>query len=183
MEFENGSIIWRKEFDSPIFASPQKIPETNEIILAEVTNKVHCLDYLGNIKWTIETGGNIFSSFEFLVKENNEILILFGCHSKKVICLLYNNENVKIDWEVELQSQIYATPKLLRTKNQDFIVCCSTNGYLNLINLETRNIEGTFKLPGEIFSSPAVFQDAAKHSKIFVGCRDNFLYCFNFEHL
>lgn len=179
----NGSILWITKLNTPTFANPQKIPGTNEIILAEVSNKVHCLNYLGQLRWTIETDGNIFSSFEFLIKENNNLLIIFGCHSKKIICLLYDYNKAKMCWEVELQSQIYTTPKLLRTEDQDLVVCCSTNGHLYLINLENRKIEGTLKLPGEIFSSPVVVQDSArKSSQIFVGCRDNFLYCLSFDN-
>ena len=36
-----------------------------------------------------------------------------------------------------------------------------------------------FKLPGKIFSSPIILKNILNELTLFVGCRDNYLYCLN----
>ena len=55
---------------------------------------------------------------------------------------------------------------------QKGVVCiCSTLGGVFLLDLTDGHICGHLQLPGEVFSSPVLFQD-----KVLVGCRDNNLY-------
>ncbi|CRL01498.1 CLUMA_CG014304, isoform A [Clunio marinus] len=177
LNVNQGNLLWTRKFDSPIFSSPQIIPGRKEILIAEVSKRVHCIDFDGNDLWTFDADGHIFSSFAFHNEQEIETKILFGCHDKKLRCLTYQHQNksVAITWSVELQSQIYGSPRKLEINNEIFIVSCTTNGFINFINLSNGDIEHSFKLPGEIFSTPVI------HDKtLFVGCRDNFLYCITF---
>ena len=172
-----GVTIWRKKFENPIFASPQLVPGRNEVLIAEVANVIHCLDLEGNIIWTYKTDGNIFSSFEFQPIISG-MQIFFGCHDRKVRCLnyIFEDNTAVLCWENELQSQIYSTPKIMSINSENFIVSCSTSGHINLLNITNGLIESSMKLSGEIFSSPVVFKN-----QLFVGSRDNCLYCLKFE--
>ena len=177
MNVNVGVTIWKKKFENPIFSNPQLVPGRKELLIAEVANTVHCLDMEGNIIWTYKTDGNIFSSFEFLPIANG-MQIFFGCHDRKLRCLNYTFEDkiAALCWEKELQSQIYSTPKIIAINSESFIVSCSTNGHINLLSINTGVIESSLKLPGEVFSSPVVYKD-----QLFVGSRDNNLYCLKFE--
>jgi acyl-CoA synthetase len=173
----DGATIWSKKLESPIFSSPQIIPGRDEILIAEVSKKVHCIDFKGNSLWSFETEGHIFSSFLFHRVNDDEIKILFGCHDKKLRCLSYNHQrqSTNLAWSTELQSQIYGTPRMIQIKSENFVISCATNGFVNFLKLSNGAIEHSHKLAGEIFSTPVV------HERIlFVGCRDNFLYCIKF---
>lgn len=174
----NGETVWNRKFESPIFSSPQKIPNRNEIVLAEVSRTVHCLDFSGNLLWNFQTEGYIFSSFLFYQPTVEDIKICFGSHDKSLRCLSYNFEkkSVRTVWSAELKSQIYGTPRLVTIKSCDFAVSCATNGQINFVKLSDGIIEHTHKLPGEIFSTPVIVD-----KMLFVGCRDNYLYCIKFK--
>lgn len=174
----NDSItIWRKKFENPFFANPQLVPGHDVVLIAEVADTIHCLDLKGKIIWTYKTDGNIFSSFEFYPIANG-MQIFFGCHDRKLRCLnyIFENKTAVLCWEKELQSQIYSTPKMMSINSENFIVSCTTNGHINLLSITDGLIESSFKLPGEVFSSPVVF-----NNQLFVGSRDNNLYCLKFE--
>lgn len=169
----DGSTIWHKKHDFPIFSSPKIIEGNKAILFAEVMRKVHCIDYDGNELWQFDTNGHIFSSF-LLSSLSDSVKITFGCHDSMLRCINFKNNDSKrtIEWETKLQSQIYGTPKRITVNDQDFIVSCSTNGYVNLIDTVSGKIVKALQLPGEIFSSCLVV-----NGKIFIGCRDNFVYC------
>lgn len=164
-----GMTIWSKKFVLPIFSSPVLID--NVIVFAEVSSAVHCIDLGGNEIWNYKTDGEIFSSFTIEKKSYSEVLIYFGCHDKQLRCLSYHTERKSINllWSVALQSQIFSTPKLC---DNDMIISCTTNGWINMIDRKTGKFVKQLQLSGEIFSSPFIFKD-----KLFVGCRNNNLYC------
>lgn len=170
----NGIPLWTKKFEFPIFSSPQRIPERNEILFAEVVKNIHCVDFKGNEVWNFETGGEIFSSFSFQKINEMEIGIFFGCHDKILRYLKYNchNNSVELTWSCMSKSQLFSTPKLTEG---NMIVSCSTDGHINFINSSTGLIQHYHKLPGEIFSTPLIIG-----RRLFVGCRNNFLYCIEY---
>lgn len=71
-----------------------------------------------------------------------------------------------------MDSTITATPCVLNYDNCTFVVAATTSGNVCLIDIETGVITINFCLPSEIFSSPCVCDN-----KIYIGCRDNNLYC------
>ncbi|KAL7043825.1 hypothetical protein ACKWTF_001675 [Chironomus riparius] len=178
LRINDASKIWNKKYEYPIFSSPQKISHMKAIIFAEVMRKVHCIDYDGNALWKFETDGHIFSSFLFNPINDNNVQIMFGCHDNKIRCIDYDNQGSKVSkkWMTDLQSQIYGTPKIINFNTKNYIVSCSTNGYVNLLNILSGKMESSSKLPGDIFSSPLIHND-----KLFIGCRDNYVYCLSLK--
>ena len=80
---------------------------------------------------------------------------------------------MKIVWRAEVGSGVTASVDVLEEDN--LLVCCTTGGYVNLLDPATGDVVmSTEKFPGEIFSSPVTSGD-----KVLVGCRNNFLYCFD----
>ena len=52
------------------------------------------------------------------------------------------------------------------------VCACSTSGHVYLLDAQKGDILGSMRLPGEVFSSPAVVENL-----ILVGCRDDNVYC------
>ena len=52
------------------------------------------------------------------------------------------------------------------------VCACSTSGHVYLLDAQKGDILGSIRLPGEVFSSPAVVDNL-----ILVGCRDDNVYC------
>lgn len=80
--------------------------------------------------------------------------------------------NYNLLWNISLQSEIFSTPKYLQYLNLDYIVSCTTNGFINICRIEDGTLWSQLKLNGDIFSSPAILNNL-----IFIGCRNNNLYC------
>ena len=57
-------------------------------------------------------------------------------------------------------------------KNYDVVVVCTTRGRVCLLDVADGMLLGECVLEGEVFSSPVVCMD-----KVYVGCRDDNLYC------
>jgi acyl-CoA synthetase (AMP-forming)/AMP-acid ligase II/outer membrane protein assembly factor BamB len=110
---------------------------------------------------------------------------VIGCHDGILRVIQFvSGEILK---EIPCGSVLFASPVCYasRTLNANpvnsFVACATTSGDLlvikNALDLRTNNNDSVqiikTRLPGEIFSSPVVFED-----KIFVGCRDDNFYCF-----
>lgn len=99
-----------------------------------------------------------------IYKENN---IIFNT-------LLHFFINLNLNLRYNCNYQMYSTPFVFRIKNNKFAVVCATcDGQILILSL-LGSLVFIYKLDGEIFSSPIVF-----NSKLFIGCRDNFLYALN----
>lgn len=78
-------------------------------------------------------------------------------------------------WKFETTSTVYATPFVFHShdmEDETLLALISTDGRIWILNAKTGMIEGSGKLPGEVFSSPVVWG-----TKLVVGCRNNFVYC------
>ncbi|XP_052896773.1 beta-alanine-activating enzyme [Anopheles moucheti] len=175
-----GHLAWKQTSSGnvPIFSTPAFLPEYKRIACCSVDGSFGIYDAVKGIKTSNHKfPGNIFSSFEILQQSHERIHFIVGCYDHKVHCIEYiplNGETLLPKWEIEVQSQIYATPCSVG----HYLVVCSTSGWINLIDLNNhrvgnpkRNITATMKMKGELFSTPLSCSTA-----VFVGCRDNFLY-------
>jgi hypothetical protein len=131
-------IDLNQKFESPIFSTPRIIIiDRHELIIAEVSGVVHCIDFVGIFLRTFKTDGHIFSSFLLHQEKEDCMKILFGCHDKKLRCLKYSFETASIDleWETETQSQIYGTPELVTIDPEKHVVSCSKKLFHSLERL------------------------------------------------
>ncbi|GAB0092082.1 Beta-alanine-activating enzyme [Sergentomyia squamirostris] len=181
----NGFISSQIKLNTPIFSTPTVIKFKNanpKIALAEVNGTIHILSLTNNqLKLTgnpFKVSGNVFSKIIKLnpVDEQSEqsALLAFGCHNNCVYCLKIALEEpfLAIQWKTKLNSPVFSTPCSI---NEDYMMCCTTSGFLAIMNSKTGTVESTVQLPGESFSSPVYHE-----GHIFIGCRDNFLYCYTF---
>ncbi|XP_075149915.1 aminoadipate-semialdehyde dehydrogenase isoform X2 [Haematobia irritans] len=178
----NGSFLWKKKLESPIFSSPAIIENTlDELIIAEVNGKIHiCKAESGEKITNFHADGNIFSGITTIDQKqsSHNILILFGCHDGHVYCLEYDftQKHINLNWKISLSSPVYSTPVIVF--NESTIVACSTKGLIVLIDIIKAEIKGSYNLEAEIFSTPSVDDQ----NRIFLGARDNYLYAFQMSH-
>ncbi|XP_018798940.1 PREDICTED: acyl-CoA synthetase family member 4 homolog isoform X1 [Bactrocera latifrons] len=180
----SGELVWLRKCESPIFSTPVIIGEDHSIILAEVSGNVHiCNAENGELMQTFRAGSLIFSALTILKDMGSKGKVLFGSYDKYVYCLRYQNSvekeqrnACKLDllWKNQLESNIFASPLAVSLQDDEYVLCCSTSGLIAVLQVETGEMITKYKLSGEIFSTPCNLGN-----KIFIGCRDNFLYSFS----
>lgn len=114
--------------------------------------------------------------------EGSSVRVFCGSHDKCVYC--WDGHAGKQLWKTPLHSEVYSTPSPCHLSsdtvgvattslpNAACVCACSTSGHVYLLDIRTGHILETLKLPGEVFSSPAVVDN-----HILVGCRDDYIYC------
>ncbi|KAH8395628.1 hypothetical protein KR222_004091, partial [Zaprionus bogoriensis] len=178
----DGSVQWAQKCKHPFFASPVLL-DCSTFACAEVNGQVHaCNVNSGKILATFAAEGNIFSSL--IVKSPpthmGQIFVLFGCIDNHVYCVRCKttggrSASFELHWKLDIGGSVYATPTIITVEpNGNLVFCCSTDGRVVLANLGNGQMQWSDKLPGEIFSSPCYI---ASLRRIYVGCRDNYLYC------
>uniref|UniRef100_A0A182M7Z4 AMP-dependent synthetase/ligase domain-containing protein n=1 Tax=Anopheles culicifacies TaxID=139723 RepID=A0A182M7Z4_9DIPT len=176
-----GHLVWQRtsERNIPIFSTCAFLSEYERIACGSVDGTFRIFKAVAGIETSHHKfPGNVFSSFEILKKSHDRIHFIIGCYDRKVHCIEYlplHGETLLSKWQIEVQSQIYATPCSFGTH---YLVVCSTSGWINLIDISDDrdektecNISEALKMKGELFASPLVYGNI-----VFVGCRDNFLY-------
>ncbi|XP_059051331.1 beta-alanine-activating enzyme [Achroia grisella] len=165
-----NTVAWCGTLGSPVFASPILYDDDKYVVFAEVNGDIHCRTVEKGIKiWKYQgSKGNIFSSL--YVKEVDKLKwqMVFGCHDSNVYSINIKNFQPSLHWKTQLTSPVYSTPCGLSDK---LILAASNDGKICVIDGETGMILADYQLPGETFSSPAVYGDY-----IFIGCRNDHLY-------
>lgn len=103
--------------------------------------------------------------------------LYFGCYDHclyELECL--ENNLVTCSKRIEFDSPIFGTPHLFCGLDKCLCLVTSVKGVLYIFDMKGNKIIADFKLGGEVFSSPVLFS-----KYIFIGCRDNFIYCLNFN--
>lgn len=163
---DDGQILWTYNSNSPIFGSPTFLnPNKNLIIWPNVTGKIFCVCCdSGLFKWEFQCDGHIFSSLK--IKDNK---CIFGCLDKCVYILDVSCEECKLVHKFRLDGGVSSTPFIVDGKT---IATATNSGVLYILDLETKSIKKIHDLREQVFSSPFVCDN-----RIYVGCRDNNLYC------
>jgi len=165
LDYEDGCSVWEIKLSHPVFGSP--LFTGAAVVVPSVNNSLYSLaPHDGSIIWTLRSDGPIFSS-PILVNDK----ILFGCHDAKVYCV---EAPGNLNWCVELGGMVAGA---VDCNTRGIVGCCTTDGTLYALKLEDGTILKSFKLGGEIFSSPLMVED-----KVVVGSRDNFLYSTEIEY-
>uniref|UniRef100_A0ABM5GI35 Beta-alanine-activating enzyme isoform X1 n=2 Tax=Pogona vitticeps TaxID=103695 RepID=A0ABM5GI35_9SAUR len=162
-----GNRIWKHFCGKPIFSSPHC--DKNYVFVGCVDGNLYCFNHSGEKVWQFSSNGPIFSSpcVSSCASE-----IFFGSHDCCAYCC---NKEGQLVWKFETTSAVYATPFVFHSHDSEdktLLAVVSTDGRIWILNTKTGFVEGTEKLPGEVFSSPVVWGSA-----IVVGCRNNFVYC------
>ncbi|CAH0560356.1 unnamed protein product [Brassicogethes aeneus] len=170
LEEKTGKILWTYSLKSPIFGSPSIIE--SKIMLASVTGVIHCLTNTGEPLCNYKVNGNIFGSL--VVYENT---IIFGSHDNFLYNFEIKNNKFVLINKLNLGFAISSTPYLFSYQSKNLLVASNNKGNIHIVDLGSFVSLIDMYLPGDSFSSPVVFKD-----NIFIGCRDNNLYCLSLEN-
>jgi acyl-CoA synthetase len=140
----------------------------------------------GQLLWTVVTCDQIYSSPVVRVVEEFALLMI-GTHGRKAVCYKGDvglRSRPSLHWETSSPSEVFAVPmtttlscgragdEFALTNDSDLLTLfCATEGKVMMVSLEEGSIIGELSVGGEIFSSPAVWNDL-----IVIGCRNNQLY-------
>lgn len=119
--------------------------------------------------------GHIFSS---LKPNNQNSAAYFGSHNSCLYRLHFDNDQVQIVNIIQLDSEMSSTPFVYEFSDRTFVICVCNTGVIYVVSAATNSIIFRKQLPDVSFSSPYVFD-----KKIFIGCRDNNLYCIDIESI
>lgn len=198
----NGNTKWKQNFGKPLFTSP--CIASNGVVVGCVDGGLYSLNHDGSQVWKLDTNGQIFSSPISLFSNQDNEIIVCGSFSHFVFCCFTNGY---VKWKTNVHYKIYASPcsnfkfqdnfqtsiskdehkrEFSHEANQSqnkcynklFIAVCATDGNLQILCENCGFVLTNYKLPGEVFSSPILCG-----KKIFIGCRDDKIYCLKFEDL
>ncbi|XP_065356367.1 beta-alanine-activating enzyme [Calliphora vicina] len=180
IQAETGVIKWCQKLDTPIFSTPTKLQTSNEcfLILAEVKGQISiCNEENGEKLNAFQTQGNVFSGITLHHPHNEDhTFIIFGCHDKHVYCLDFHHlsKELCLLWKFSLNAAVYSTPIVISNR---FVMSCSTQGLMVLLDAVKGALVASYDLKAEVFSTPICLKDCY----IYVGSRDNYLYAFELE--
>ncbi len=63
-----------------------------------------------------------------------------------------------------------------QNSQEHYVVCCGTQGQIEILDLLSGRSVCSYTVPGEVFSSPVVCGN-----KLIIGCRDDNVYCFQLQ--
>nr|XP_034968206.1 beta-alanine-activating enzyme [Zootoca vivipara]XP_034968207.1 beta-alanine-activating enzyme [Zootoca vivipara]XP_034968208.1 beta-alanine-activating enzyme [Zootoca vivipara]XP_034968209.1 beta-alanine-activating enzyme [Zootoca vivipara]XP_034968210.1 beta-alanine-activating enzyme [Zootoca vivipara] len=164
-----GNEIWKSFCGKPIFSSPHCNKDC--VCVGCVDGNLYCFSHFGEKKWKFSSNGPIFSS-PCISHFSSDIF--FGSHDNFTYCC---STEGNLLWKFETTSTVYAIPFVFHhhaLQDETLLAVASTDGKIWILNAKTGLVEGEEKLPGEVFSSPVVWG-----TTIIVGCRNNYLYCFD----
>ncbi|MGB9168554.1 MAG: PQQ-binding-like beta-propeller repeat protein [Nitrososphaeraceae archaeon] len=160
---KEGKEEWKVQIPGDIFSSPC-VCDGKIIVVGSLDSKIYAIDLRGNIIWTFNTGGSIWSSPS---TNNQEIFI--GSDD----CFLYNFDlNGNLNWKTMLEGKIRATPTLMKSTNYLFIG--THNGIMYCLDRSDGSIKWKYQIGKPILSSVATSKD-----HIFFGCSDKCIYSLN----
>jgi outer membrane protein assembly factor BamB len=167
IDTDGGKQIWGYEIPGDVFSSPCLIDDMI-IVVGSINNAVYALEgYSGNIRWKLETGGEVWSSPSY---NGNEIFI--GSDDGFVYCLDIDG---KLLWKTKLNGKIRSSsPCLSFDEDQRPSVFIGTyNGGMFCLNQSTGMIRWSKQITKPVMASPAIIKD-----KAFFAASDKRIYCF-----
>merc|ERR1719270_2768919 len=169
---KDGTVQWRFTLGKPIFGTP--LLSQGLLLVPSTDGCLICIDNEGKEQWRIATQGPVFSSPVISGAKDSKgddqlpSPALVGDHGGSVTCFTLDG---KVAWRKDVGAAVAGAPD---TQGGGLAVCTS-RGDVVLLNSQKMGLEmGRLRLGGEVFSSPLLLGN-----RLFVGCRDNYLYCLN----
>ncbi|XP_066135430.1 beta-alanine-activating enzyme isoform X2 [Saccopteryx bilineata] len=162
-----GTRVWKHSCGKPLFSSPQCCLQY--VCIGCVDGNLLCFTHFGEQVWQFSTSEPIFSSPCTSISEQE---IFFGSHDCFIYCCSMEGH---LQWKFETTSRVYSTPFAFHNRNRSnemLLATASTDGKLWILESKSGQLQSVFELPGEVFSSPVVWE-----SMLIIGCRNNYVYC------
>ncbi|XP_075799044.1 beta-alanine-activating enzyme isoform X1 [Microtus pennsylvanicus] len=162
-----GSVVWKHCCGQPLFSSPRCCQRY--VCVGCVDGSLLCFTHAGEQVWRFSAGGPVFSSPCIPASEQE---IFFGSHDCFLYCCSMEGH---LQWKFETTARVYATPFAFSSQScssESLLAAASTDGKLWILESQSGKLRSVHTLPGEVFSSPVVWD-----SMLIIGCRNNYVYC------
>ncbi|XP_038625191.1 beta-alanine-activating enzyme [Tachyglossus aculeatus] len=163
----SGHGVWKHSCGKPLFSSPRCCPPG--VCVGCVDGNLYCFNHAGEQVWQLSTGGPIFSSpCVWAADERN---LFLGSHDGCVYCC---DPEGRQRWKFTASAPVYATPFAFRSPRppgETLVAAASTDGWLWVLDAQSGRARATAELPGQVFSSPVVWD-----ALLVIGCRDDGVY-------
>ncbi|XP_031624083.1 beta-alanine-activating enzyme [Contarinia nasturtii] len=178
-------MLWTFNAEAPVFSTPSvflRNSQHSQIILAAVNGTIYILN--GNDGTVIlchKIDGNIFSSIEYFTNTIDKTCMnfVFGSQNHFLYCFKIDSNGVCTEeWKHRTTASVRSTPQFIETQFNSYICIFSSDGIFHVINSKTGGLFYKRKLDGDVFSTPAIH-----NQRLFVGSRNNFLYCIDLPDL
>ncbi|XP_066576016.1 beta-alanine-activating enzyme [Amia ocellicauda] len=167
---DNGDTVWKHSSDKPFFSSPRCSHES--VCVGSVDGNIHCFSHAGEKLWQFPTSGPVFSSPCITTGCPADQKLVCGSHDNSVYCL---SSRGSLLWRFETSGKVFSSPFSFGGPDwggQALVAVASTDGTVWIIDVESGTLKTSYSLPGEVFSSPVVWERS-----LCVGCRNDFVYC------
>ncbi|XP_075716078.1 beta-alanine-activating enzyme isoform X2 [Rhinoderma darwinii] len=164
-----GKTVWKNDLGKPVFSSP--LCNQNHVFVGCVDANFYSFSHMGEKLRHFTTDGPVFSSPCVSTLSQH---ITFGSHDGFIYCC---SAEAELLWKYKTSSRVYATPFTFpnpHAGDTELLAVASTDGALWILDARSGLLISHSALEGEIFSSPVVCG-----SQLVVGCRNNFVYCFD----
>ncbi|XP_017779864.1 PREDICTED: acyl-CoA synthetase family member 4 homolog [Nicrophorus vespilloides] len=170
LDERNGNIIFRYKAKNPMFASPQ-VANGELLIFVDIKGNLYCFNTFNESPiwiYNCETDENVFSTF---LIHGNEIIF---SKDRKLYTLEFDETKCIAKSSMVHNFKIFSAPVLYKNESSKlFLIFADSNGFIIVYTYsDSISLLGTIQLNEECFSTPVVGD-----SKMYVGCRDNHLYC------
>lgn len=162
-----GSVVWKHCCGQPLFSSPRCCQRY--VCVGCVDGSLLCFTHAGEQVWRFSAGGPVFSSPCIPASERE---IFFGSHDCFLYCCSMEGH---LQWKFETTARVYTTPFAFSNQScssESLLAAASTDGKLWILESQSGKLRSVHVLPGEVFSSPVVWE-----SMLIIGCRNNYVYC------
>ncbi|XP_028636590.1 beta-alanine-activating enzyme [Grammomys surdaster] len=162
-----GNTVWKHPCGKPLFSSPRCCQ--CYVCIGCVDGSLLCFTHSGEQVWRFSAGGPIFSSPCISASEQE---VFFGSHDCFLYCCTIEGH---LRWKFETTARVYATPFAFRNHlrgGDTLLAAASTDGKLWVLESQSGELRSVYELPGEVFSSPVVWE-----SMLVIGCRNDYIYC------
>ncbi|KAL7083464.1 hypothetical protein ACP275_14G164300 [Erythranthe tilingii] len=175
--------LWKQDTGAPVFGSLSINYPDGNVICCLVDGSVVVLNTSGSVVWKVRTGGPIFAGPCASRALPSEVLLC----SRDGSIYSFETETGNLIWKHSIGSPITSSPYVDdNSPISDRLICvCDSSGSIYVLRVDSnanggseQNTENTVRefarldLDGDIFSSPVMIG-----GRIFVGCRDNHVYC------
>jgi acyl-CoA synthetase len=163
---EGYDILWTRNIGCPIYSTPLVNDDCERIAMGGVDSCFYCFHQItGEVVWKTSAYKPIFSSPQYFKSQSHNGYIV-GCHDGRV--RYFDASTGEVHWTRDVGSVVFSSPYIC----EDVLIISSTAGRVLLLRCCDGIILCDMYLPAEIFSSPVIISN-----QVFIGCRDNFLYC------
>ncbi|XP_036057436.1 beta-alanine-activating enzyme isoform X2 [Onychomys torridus] len=165
LDIYEKKCVWKLKCEGALFSSP---------CLSQSPHHLYCATLRGLLLavhpvWRLSAGGPVFSSPCISASEQE---LFFGSHDCFLYCCSMEGH---LQWKFETTARVYATPFAFSNQSgsgEALLAAASTDGKLWILESQSGKLRSVYELPGEVFSSPVVWE-----SMLIIGCRNNYIYC------